>query len=170
MKAIALVCIIFLVTAIVPGTAAAAETTPVYPGMGGAPAEILTNMYPTVKGNVTIMGFIRECGVGSWHEEQMNADFKSAHLTPANSCGKQLVFSIRKSAGRDDPTQIGNVWIIGTNETWSALMDPVYPDRGASRAPVQPAGTRESPGFVVPGAIIAIAVSTALVIRIRRKL
>jgi hypothetical protein len=139
MKAIALVFIIVLVTAIVPGTVYAAETTPVYPGMGSAPVEILTNMYPTVKGNAPIMGFIRECGVGSWHEEGMNADFKSARLFPANSCGKQLVFSIRKSVGRDDPTQIGNVWIIGVNETWSSTMDtvpvaiatPVYPGMGA---------------------------------------
>ena len=52
--------------------------------MGGAPVEILTNVYPTVKGNAPIMGFIRECGVVSWHEEQMNADFKTAHLYPAN--------------------------------------------------------------------------------------
>ena len=127
MKEIALILIIVLVTAIVPGAVYAAETTPVYPGMGGAPVEILTNMYPTVKGNAPIMGFIRECGVVSWHEEQMNADFKTAHLYPANSCGKQLVFSIRKSVGRDDPAQIGNVWIVGVNETWSGTMDAVYP-------------------------------------------
>jgi len=80
--------------------------------MGGAPEEVLTNMYPTVKDNTEIMGFIRECGVGTWHEEQMDAEYKSAHLAPADSCGKQLVFSIRKSAGREDSSQIAAVWII----------------------------------------------------------
>ena len=97
-----------------------------YPGMGGAPSEILTNMHPAVKGNTVIMEFIGECGVGNWHEEQMNADFKSVHLPPANSCGKQLVFSIRKSGERDDPTQITDIWIIGADETWSGFMIPAY--------------------------------------------
>ncbi|MFA5267089.1 MAG: hypothetical protein WC379_03885 [Methanoregula sp.] len=72
------------------------------------------------------MEFIGECGIGNWHEEQMNADFKSVHLPPANACGKQLVFSVRKSAGRDDPTRIADIWIIGANETWSGLMIPAY--------------------------------------------
>ena len=91
----------------------------------------LANMYPVVNDNIPIMGFIHECGVGSWHEEQMNADFKSVHVTPANSCGKQLVFSMRKSGGRDDPTRITEVWIISANETGSSTREPVYPVNGA---------------------------------------
>lgn len=163
MKQIALIFIIVFVTAIVPGTVHAVETTPVYPGMGGAPVEVLINMYPSVKGNAPIMGFIRECGVGSWHEEGMNADFKTAHLLPANSCGKQLVFSIRKSAGRDDPTQIGNVWIIDVNETWSDTMDTVHPT-----IPGQPAGTQPAPGFVVSCAVLALGLIMVLFSRMRR--
>jgi hypothetical protein len=126
MNETALVLIIILIAAIVPGTVSAAENHTIYPGMGGAHSEILTNMYPTVKGNAAIMEFIGECGVGNWYEEQMNADFISVHIPPANSCGKQLVFSVRKSAGRDDPTRIADIWIIGANETWSGSMIPVY--------------------------------------------
>ena len=163
MKAIAIVFIIVLVTAIIPGTIAAAETTPIYPGMGGAPVEILANMYPTVKGNAPIMEFIQECGVGSWHEERMNADFKSAHLAPANSCGKKLVFSIRRTAGRDDPTQIGNVWIIGANDTWSDKEETVYPG-----IPEKPAATHPTPGFVIPYAIIALGLITVRFSTMRR--
>jgi hypothetical protein len=157
MKEIALVFIIVFGTAIVSGAVTAAETTPVYPGMGGAPVEILTNMYPMVKDNAPIMGYVGKCGVGSWHEEAMNADFKSAHLMPANSCGKQLVFTIRKSVGRNDPAQIGNVWIIGVNDTWSATMNPVYPE-----IPGQPAGTQPAPGFNVPWAFMALGLVAGL--------
>ena len=113
-------------TVVTTSPAPGAIATSFYPGMGGAPSEILTNMYPAVKGNTVIMEFIGECGVGNWHEEQMNADFKSVHLPPAHSCGKQLVFSIRKSGGRDDPTQITDIWIIGADETWSGFMIPAF--------------------------------------------
>jgi hypothetical protein len=170
MRTIAFVCIIILVTAAGLGTAVIAETTPVYPGMGNAPAEVLTNMYPAVKGNTTIMGFLHECGVASWREEQMNANFKSAFLLPANSCGKQLVFLIRKSAGRDDPTIITDVWIIGVNETPSGSMDTIYHGGGASPVPVQSTESRKAPGFVVAAVMIAIAVGTAFIIRARRNL
>jgi hypothetical protein len=170
MKEIALVFVVVLVTAIVPGTVYAAETTPVYPGMGGAPVEILTNMYPTVKANAHIMGFIGECGVGSWHEEGMNADFKTARLFPANSCGKQLVFSIRKSVGRDDPTQIGNVWIIDVNETWSDTMDPVYPSTGNYRLQGIMAGAGKVPPLFVAGVAIALTlIGIAFALISRRK-
>jgi hypothetical protein len=138
-------------TAVITSPAPVATAAPVYPGMGGAPVEVLTNMYPTVKGNATITGYIRECGVGSWHEEQLNTDFKSARLSPANSCGKQLVFSIRKSAGRDDPTQIGKVWIIGVNETWSDSMNTVYPGQSAGTQPAPVAtATPIYPGMGAP--------------------
>jgi hypothetical protein len=154
MRAIAFVFGIILVITLIAGTVSEAETTPIYPGMGGAPGEVLTNMYPTVKSNTAIMEYIGECGVGTWHEEQMNTDFKSIHLQPANSCGKQLVFSARKAAGRDDRTRIKDIWIIGTNETWSDSMSPV-------NAPL-------APGFVMPGAVIAIAICAALVAMIQR--
>ncbi|PKL58305.1 MAG: hypothetical protein CVV34_02965 [Methanomicrobiales archaeon HGW-Methanomicrobiales-5] len=168
MKEIALVFIIVLIISIVPGTVTAVETTPIYPGMGGAPVEILTNMYPTVKSNTPIMEFIRECGVGSWHEEGMNADFKSAHLYPANSCGKQLVFSIKKSAGRDDPALIGNLWILGVNETWSDSMDTVYPPVTDSRIQGFLAGDRIDPVFVVPYVVIALGLLAFLFCLMRR--
>jgi len=169
MKSIALVFLIVLVTAIVPGTVSAAETPTIYPGMGGAPVEVLTNMHPTVKGNTIIMGFIQECGVGNWHEEQMDADFKSVHLAPANSCGKQLVFSIRKSAGRDDPTQITTIWIIGANETWSDSMNPVYPSVIDYRARGLLAGIRSDPVFVVVCTVIALGLLAILFRMMRRK-
>ncbi len=170
MKPFALVIILVIVTAALSGTAAAANTTPVYPGMGGAPEEVLTNMYPTVKDNTKIMGFIRECGVGTWHEEQMDADYKSAHLAPANSCGKQLVFSIWKSAGRGSSSQIESVWIIGVNETWSRSVDPVYyypviEDRGA---PPPPEGTGNVTGIFAAGIVIALALIGIGYIAIRR--
>jgi len=148
----------------------ATNTTPVYPGMGGAPKEVLTNMYPTVKDNPCIMGFIRECGVGSWHEEQMDAEYKSAHLAPADSCGKQLVFSIRKSAGRGDPLQITSVWIIGINETWSRSMEPacVYPTIGDAGAPLPPGGTGDVTNIFAAGIVIALAITGVGYIAIRR--
>ena len=160
MKTFALVFILVIVTAVIFGTVSAANTTPIYPGMGGAPKEILTNMYPTVKDNTEIMGFIRECGVGSWHEEQMDAEYKSAHLAPANSCGKQLVFSIRKSVGRGDPLQIASVWIIGANETWSHSMEPVYHSQftGDRTAPLPPGGTGDVTNIFVAGIVIAFAI------------
>ena len=129
-----------------------------YPGTGGTPSEILTNMHPAVKGNDAIMKFIGECGVGNWHEEQMNADFKSVHLPPANSCGKQLVFSMRKSGGRDDPTRITDIWIIGADETWSGSMIPVY---SGGWIPLVH-------GVVVPCAVIAL-VLLALLYRMTRQ-
>jgi hypothetical protein len=132
--------------------------TRIIPPGGGAPGEILKDMYPTVKDNAVIMEFISECGVGNWHEEQMNADFKSVHLPPANSCGKQLVFSIRKSGGRDDPTRITNVWIMGVNETWSGSMIPGYPGWWIPGVP----------GFVVMVAFLVIALGAALLAMVRR--
>ncbi|MCK9581910.1 MAG: hypothetical protein M0Q92_15880 [Methanoregula sp.] len=169
MKSIALVFLIVLVTAMVPGTVDAAEPPTIYPGMGGAPVEVLTNMHPTVKGNTIIMDYIQECGVGNWHEGQMDADFKSAHLAPANSCGKQLVFSIRKSAGRDDPTQITTIWIIDANETWSDSMDPVYPSVIDYRAQGLLAGIRSDPVFVVVCTVIALGLLAILFRMMRRK-
>lgn len=168
MKEIALVFIIVLVTAIVPGTVSAAETATIHPGMEGAPVGVLTNMHPTVKGNTIIMEFIRECGVGNWHEGQINADFKSVHLPPANSCGRQLVFSIRKSAGRDDPTQITTIWIIGANETWSESMDPVYPDGWTYRIQGLTAGASKIPPLFVAGAVIALALVGMVFVMIER--
>lgn len=170
MRAFALVFILVIVTAVLPGTVSAANTTPIYPGMGGAPAEILTNMYPTVKDNTEIMGFIRECGVGTWHEEQMDADYKSAHLAPANSCGKQLVFSIRKSVGRGDPSQIARVWITGVNKTWSRSMEPVYHSPFAGdRTALLPLGENgDVMNIFVAGIIIALAIIGVGYISIRR--
>jgi len=170
MKTFARVFILVIATAVLFGTVSAANTTPVYPGMGGAPKEILTNMYPTVKENAEIMGFIRECGVGTWHEEQMDADYKSAHLAPANSCGKQLVFSIRKSAGRGDPSQIASVWIIGANETWSRSMEPVYhsPFPGDPGASLPRGGTGDVTNIFVAGIVIALAIIGVGYIAIRR--
>ena len=152
MRAIALISIIILLTGIVPG-AALAEPTPIYPGMGDSQSDFY-GMYPIAKSNVAIMGFIGECGMGNWHEEQMNADFKSVHLPPANSCGKQMVFSVRKSGERDDPTRIRDIWIIGANETWSGSMSPV--------------NARKTPGFVMPSAILAIAWCAALSVTMQR--
>jgi len=115
------------------------------------------------------MGFIRECGVGSWHEERMNADFKSAHISPANSCGKQLVFSIRKSAGRDDPTQIGNVWIIGINETWSGSMYPVYASTIASPVPLLTASAGNAKEIFGIGVVVALVLIGIAYVLIRRR-
>jgi len=157
MKAIALVCIILIATAIVAGTVPAAEPTPIIPGMGNAPVEDLTNIHPTVKGNAAIMNYIGECGVGQWHEERMNADFKSVHLTPANSCGKQLVFSIR-DGGRDDPTRITDIWIIGADETWSSSMDTVNPGGGSSRVRLQTEEEQKAQDSLVMGAVVILAI------------
>jgi hypothetical protein len=167
MKALTLVFSILLVTAIVHGTVAATENTSIYPGTGGAPVEILTNMYPVVNDNIPVMGFIHECGVGSWHEEQMNADFKSIHVTPANSCGKQLVFSMRKSGGRDDPTRITEVWIISANETWSSTMKPVYPINGAYSILGITGNARNVPSIFIAGVVIALALIVILFALIR---
>ena len=171
MKTFALVIVFVIVTLALSGTACAANTTPVYPGMGGAPEEVLTNMYPTVKDNTEIMGFIRECGVGTWHEEQMDAEYKSAHLAPADSCGKQLVFSIRKSSGREDSSQIAAVWIIGANETWSRSMDPVYSFPFISRdygAPLPPEGIGNPMNIFAAGIVIALALTGIGYIAMRR--
>ncbi|OPX64277.1 MULTISPECIES: hypothetical protein [unclassified Methanoregula] len=153
MRPTALVLIIILVTGIVPGAVLAAETTPIYPGKGDSDSDFY-GRYPMAKSNTAIMGFIGECGLGRWHEEHMGAYYKSVHLAAANSCGKQLIFEARKGAARDDPTQITDVWIIGANETWSGSMIPV--------------NARKTPGFVVPGAFVAIAICAALFIRMRR--
>ncbi|MDD4483878.1 MAG: hypothetical protein PHD55_05890 [Methanoregula sp.] len=170
MKTFALVIVLVIGTTVLFGAVSAANTTPVYPGMGGAPEEVLTNMYPTVKDNTEIMGFIRECGVGTWHEEQIDAEYKSAHLAPANSCGKQLVFSIRKSAGRESPFQIAAVWIINANETWSRSIDTVYyfpviEDRGA---PLPPEGTGNVTDIFAAGIVITLALIGIGYIAIRR--
>jgi hypothetical protein len=162
MKTTALVFIVLLGITIPSGIISAAETTPIYPGMGGAPVEHLTNMYPTVKGNAAIIGYFGECGVGTWYEEQVDADFKSVHLTPANSCGKQLVFLARKSAGRDDLTRIAGIWIIGANETWSNSMDTTFPDGGLSSVPRLATGTGKAPGFTVPEVLIALLLVLSL--------
>jgi len=168
MRAIALISIIILLTGIVPG-AALAEPTPIYPGMGDSQSDFY-GMYPIAKSNVAIMGFIGECGMGNWHEEQMNADFKSVHLPPANSCGKQMVFSVRKSGERDDPTRIRDIWIIGANETWSSFMETVYPGGGASRFPVQqPAESNRNADFLIPCTVIAAGLVATLYSMIRRK-
>jgi len=169
MKTLVLVFIILLATSIVHGTVSATENTSPYPGMGGAPVEILTNMYPVVNDNAPIVGFIRECSVGSWHEEQMNADFKSVHIAPANSCGKQLVFSMRKSGGRDDPTRITVVWIIEVNETWSSTRDPVYPVKGASPTLGILGTARNIPPFFVAGVVIALVLIMVLFALMRRE-
>lgn len=161
--------IILLAAILCSGMACAAETTPIYPGMGGAPVEVLTNMHPTVKQNAVIMGYIGECGVGTWHEEQMDADFKSVHLSPANSCRKQLVFSLRKSGGRDDATRITGIWILGANETWSSSMDTVYPSGGISRIPAQVAETPNILSFYVTGVVIALALIGITFALIERK-
>lgn len=169
MKTLVLVFIILLATAIVHGTVAATENTSLYPGMGGVPVEILTNMYPVVNDSTPIVEFIRECGVGSWHEEQMNADFKSVHVIPANSCGKQMVFSMRKSGGRDDPTRITEIWIIAVNETWSSSMEQVYPvDRVYPTLGIL-GEARNIPPFFVAGVVIALALIVVLFALIRRK-
>jgi len=171
MKTFALVIVLVIGTTVLFGAVSASNTTPVYPGMGGAPEEVLTNMYPTVKDNTEIMGFIRECGVGTWHEEQMDAEYKSAHLAPANSCGKQLVFSIRKSAGREDSSQIAAVWIIGANETWSRSMDPVYYFPFITRdygAPLPPEGTGNITDIFAAGIVITLALIGIGYIAIRR--
>jgi len=128
-KPIALFCLVLFVMAIVPGAAAVAPpTTPVYPGMGGAPVEILKNMYPCIRGNTVIMEYIAECGVGTWREERMRSGSKVAHLFPANSCGKQLVFFSTHDGERDDPKRVATIWILDASETWSETIDPVYPD------------------------------------------
>lgn len=161
--------VILLAAILCSGMACAAETTPVYPGMGGAPVEVLTNMHPMVKQNTVIMGYIWECGVGIWHEEQRGADFKSVHLSPANSCGKQLVFSLRKSGERDDATRITGIWIIGANETWSSSMDTIYPGGGISRVPAQMAETPNIPSFYVAGVVIVLALIGIVFALIERK-
>ena len=157
MKAIILVVIIIFFIGVVSGAESKAETTPIYPGMGFAPVEQLTNMYPTVKNNATIMEYINECGVGSFHEEQMNANFKSVHLSPANSCGKKLVFAVRKSAGRDDPTRIAQIWIFGSNETWSIPLEYAEISDNLSNSKLQPPSkTPITPGFGFTAAIAAL--------------
>ena len=170
MRSIALVSVILLSIAILPGIVSAEETTPVYPGMGGAPVEHLTNMYPTVKENATVMAYIGECGVGSWHEEQVDGDFKSVHLAPADSCGKQLVFLARKSAGREDPARIAGIWIIGANETWSLSMDSVYPGGGRFGVSGPVTTTGKAPGFTATLALTAIAAGAVLAVIMRRDL
>ena len=169
MRAIALVFIILLVTAIVPEAASAAQETPVYPGMGDSIPD-LYGRHPTIKANATIAEFIRECAIGNWYEKKMNEDFVSVHIPPGNLCGKQLVFSVRLWSARDDPTQITDIWIIGANETWSSSMETVYPGGGASQFPVQqPAESGRGQDFLIPCTIIAAGLIAALYSMIRRK-
>jgi len=171
MRMIALVSLIILVTVMVPGTISAAETTQIYPGMEGAPAEVLANMHPTMKGNATIMGFIGECGVGNWHEGQIDTELKSVHISPANSCGKQLVFSLRKSTGRDDPTQITDIWIIGANEVWSKSMDTVYQGERTSQVPLQSVNASKTMEIIATcaGIVLALTVIVFFLAKSRRR-
>lgn len=157
MKAIALVCIILIATAIVAGTVPAAEPTPIIPGMDDGISD-LYGMHPTMKGNAAIMNYIGECGIGQWHEEMMNEDFRSVHIPPGNSCGKQLVFSTRRAAGREDPTQITDIWIIGADETWSSSMDTVNPGGGSSRVRLQTEEEQKAQDSLVMGAVVILAI------------
>lgn len=158
---------ILLVTGVVSGAELTAEPTQLLPGTG-APAEIMTNIYPTVKNNATIMEYIGECGVGSWYSEQVNADFRSVHLSPADSCGKQLVFMERKHVERGDPAQIADVWIFDVNETWTVPPEySTYPGSSAG-AEEKPAGTQKSPGFGSLFTVTAISVS-AVAFRLLRR-
>jgi len=145
-----------------------AGSTPVYPGMGDSVPD-LYGRHPTIKGNATIAEFIGECGIGNWYEKKMNADFVSVHIPPGNSCGKQLVFSIRLWSAREDPTKITDIWIIDANETWSGSMETVYPDKKTSRFPVQqPAESDREHDFLIPSAVIALALLALLYSMIRR--
>jgi hypothetical protein len=153
MRAIALVSIIILVTAIVAGTVLATDTTPIYPGMGDSQSDFY-GRYPIANNNAIITQHIKECGIGHWYEKSMDTVYRSVHIPAANSCGKQLIFSVRKGAERDDPEQIADIWIIGANETWSGSMSPV--------------NARKTPGFVVPDTFIAIAIFAALVAIMQR--
>jgi hypothetical protein len=153
MRATAFVFIILFVTAIVPGSVLAAETTPIYPGMGDSQVDFY-GRYPIANDNAIITQYIRECGIGRWYENQMDAEYRSVHIPPANSCRKQLVFSVRKAGERDDPTRIADIWIIGANETWSSSMGTAVP--------------RKVPGFIVPGAVFAIVICAALFAVIRQ--
>jgi len=169
MRTIALVFSFLLGITTLLGIVSAAEITPVYPGMG-IPLDQLTGRHPTVKGNATIMEFFNECGVGYWYEEQMDIDYKSVHIPPANNCGKQLVFSMRMTGERNDPTRITDIWIIGANETWSSSIETVYPGGGISRVLVQPAQTRNVLSLNFAGAVIALAfIGIALTLKERKK-
>lgn len=142
--------------------------TPIYPGMGDSVSD-LYGRHPTIKANATIAEFIRECAIGNWYEKKMNEDFVSVHIPPGNSCGKQLVFSVRLWSARDDPTQITDIWIIGANKTWSSSMVTVYPGGGASRFPVQhPAESDRDQDFLIPCAVIAAGLLAVLYRMIRR--
>lgn len=153
--------LIFFVTAIVSGAESTTEPTQLLPGTG-VPAEILTNIYPTVKNNATIMEYIGECGVGSWYSEQVNDKFRSVHLSPADSCGKQLVFMERKHVERGDPAQIADVWISDVNGTWT--VPPEYTaSRGSSPgAENKSVETQKSPGFGFLFIVTAISVSAVV--------
>jgi hypothetical protein len=144
---------IILVITMVAGTVSAAETTPIYPGMGDSQSDFY-GRYPIANSNALITQHIKECGIGPWYEKSMDTRYRSVHIPPANSCGKQLIFSVRNGAERDDPTQIADIWIIGANETWSGSMSPV--------------NARKTPGFVMPGAILAIGLCAALSITMQR--
>ena len=157
MRAIVLVFIIILATAIVPGTVTAAEPTPIIPGMDDGISD-LYGMHPTMKGNTAIMNYIGECGIGQWHEEMMNEDFRSVHIPPGNSCGKQLVFTTRRAAGREDPTQITDIWIIRANETWSSSMDTVNPGGGSSRFRLQTEEERRAQNSLILGSVMILAI------------
>jgi hypothetical protein len=167
MREISIVFSILLITLIGFGTVSATENASLYPGIGSAPIEVLTNMYPVIKDNSQIIEYIHECGVGSWYEKQMNTAFKSIHVTPANSCGKQLVLSMRKSGGRDDPTRLTEVWIIEVNETWSSSTDPVYPIKGAYPTLGILGKARNIPPFFVAGVAIGLALIVILFALIR---
>lgn len=159
MRTVATIFIIILATGIVSGAEPAAEPTQLLPGTG-LPVEILTNMYPTVKNNATIMEYIRECGVGSWYSDQVDEDFRSVHLSPAGSCGKQLVFLERKHVERGDPAQIVDIWILDVNETWSIPQEYLDSRRGSSGTEDKPVETQKSPGFGFLCTVGAVASGT----------
>ncbi|ADN36534.1 hypothetical protein Mpet_1781 [Methanolacinia petrolearia DSM 11571] len=167
MKNIAFIFTIIFICGIVSGVEITTESTQLLPGTG-APVEILTNMYPTVKNNVTIMEYILECGVGSWYSEQVNDDFRSVHLSPADSCGKQLVFLERKYVERGDPAQIVAVWILDVNETWEIPQEYLESSGSSSRAEDKLVETQKSPGFSFSCLIAAIAASVVAFVCLRQ--
>ena len=135
----------------------------------GAPIDELNGRHPSVRGDAVIQEYIGECGIGQWHEEMMNEDFRSVHIPPGNSCGKQLVFSTRRAAGREDPTQITDIWIIGANETWSSSMDTVNPGGGSSRVRLQTKEERKAQDSLVLGSVVILVILGIAFALIERK-
>lgn len=112
-----LVHLLVVITAL-PAGVIAEDPAPVYPGMGGTPLSHLEPIHPAIKNSTEVMGYIEECGVGSWNGIVGNLSYTYVLISPAGSCGKKMVFMEKKGRLQNEPNRIVSVWYLGLNDTF----------------------------------------------------